>query len=150
MLKHFEDDGGIAPVAALQDWLDSAGIKSGAVFRQVDRHGNVREARLTSQSIALIVKSAARAAGLDWRALSGHSLRAGFITSAFEGGANKYSVCEQTGHSPTSGTIDGYVRLEGRGALDALRAATHGKPEGANTQNKAGCANGANIRAVLT
>ncbi|WP_287256157.1 hypothetical protein [Mesorhizobium sp.] len=37
---------------------------------------------LIAQSVALIVKRYADAAGLDVSKLSGHSLRAGFITSA--------------------------------------------------------------------
>lgn len=123
LVKHFEDDGNIKPVSALRDWLDNAGIKSGAVFRQVDRHGNVRETRLTSQSVALVVKQAAKAAGLDWRAVSGHSLRAGFITAAAIGGAREWQIAEQTGHKSTK-VLQGYIRGAGAGALDALRAAT--------------------------
>jgi len=123
LVKHFEDDGDVAPIAALRDWLDAAGIKSGAVFRQMDRWGNVRATRLTSQSVALVVKRAAQAADLDWRSMSGHSLRAGFVTAAYTGGARDLDICEQTGHKDTR-TLREYYRATGQGALSALRAAT--------------------------
>lgn len=126
LVKHFEDADGIHPIAALRDWLDSAEIKSGAVFRQVDRHGNVRDTRLTAQSVALVVKDTAKAAGLDWRAVSGHSLRAGFVTAAYAGGARDLDICEQTGHKDTK-TLKEYYRANGQGALSALRAATQSK-----------------------
>jgi hypothetical protein len=38
----------------LEAWLTAAGISSGAVFRPIDRHGNVKAQQLTPQSIALI------------------------------------------------------------------------------------------------
>jgi site-specific recombinase XerD len=126
LVKHFEDDGDIAPVAALQSWLDAAGIKSGAIFRQIDRWGNVRDSRLTGQSVALVVKSAAEAAGLDWRSMSGHSLRAGFVTAAYIGGARDLDIMQQTGHKDTR-TLKEYYRATGQGALSALRAATKTK-----------------------
>jgi site-specific recombinase XerD len=77
-----EIGGDLCPVAALQDWLDAAGISSGPLFRRIDRHGNVGDKRLSAQSVALVVKRAAKSAGLDWRAFSGHSLRSGFVTEA--------------------------------------------------------------------
>lgn len=114
--------GNICPVAALRDWLDVADIRSGPVFRQVDRHGNVRAKRLTSQSVALIVKAAARAAGLDWRAFSGHSLRSGFVTEAMNRGATDSDIVEQTGHRSLA-TMRGYRKNTGVGASRAVLAA---------------------------
>ena len=67
--------------AALRDWLSSADIKSGPLFRKIDRWGNVRAERLTAQSVALILKRAAKSAGLDPRQFSGRSLRSGLVTS---------------------------------------------------------------------
>src|SRR6266849_4118980 len=52
------------PVRSLRAWLDVASIASGAIFRAVDRHGNIAVTRLTDQSVALIVKRCAKAAGL--------------------------------------------------------------------------------------
>src|SRR5713226_807739 len=63
------------PVRSLRAWLEVAAIARGPIFRAVDRHGNVADARLTDQSVALIVKRRAKAAGLDWERYAGHSLR---------------------------------------------------------------------------
>ena len=41
------------PVRAVADWLAAAGIAGAALFRPIDRHGNLRPTRLTDQSVAL-------------------------------------------------------------------------------------------------
>lgn len=70
------------PAAAYEAWLGAAGITEGAVFRGVDRYGRIG-GRLSGQAVALIVQRRATAAGLDAPAsYAGHSLRAGFATSA--------------------------------------------------------------------
>jgi integrase len=114
--------GDLCPVEALEDWLDAAGIRSGAIFRRVGRWGNVRDDRLTSQSVALVVKGAAKAAGLDWRSYSGHSLRRGFITEAMDGGASDSDVMQQTGHA-SQRVMRSYRQDTGAGASRAVRAA---------------------------
>ena len=53
------------PVRALNAWKTAAGISEGALFRGVDRHGHVGSLRLHKDSVGLIVKRAAEAAGLD-------------------------------------------------------------------------------------
>lgn len=70
------------PVEALRAWLDATGIQQGPVFRPVDKAGNVGAKALTGQSVALIVKRWAKAAGLDPDLFAGHSLRSGLITQA--------------------------------------------------------------------
>lgn len=97
------------PVRALQSWIDAAGITSGAIFRRVDRHGNIKEA-ITPQSVALVVKRAAAAAGLDPAVYSGHSLRAGLVTQAAINGATESNIMRQTGHK-SSDTVKGYIRI---------------------------------------
>ncbi len=62
------------------------GGTSGPIFRRINRGDHLTADALTSQSVALIVKRYANAAGLDVERLSGHSLRAGFVTSAAENG----------------------------------------------------------------
>ena len=67
----------IRPVALVRDWLDSAGIAKGAVFRPVSRSGRVRKTakfadlppRLTDRSIGDLVKHYARAGRLRPRSL---------------------------------------------------------------------------------
>lgn len=97
------------PVRALADWLASAAVTAGPIFRAVDRHGNVKEA-LTAQSVALIVKRAVAAAGLDPAVYAGHSLRAGFVTQAYLSGASESNIMRQTGHK-ASETVRGYIRI---------------------------------------
>ncbi len=111
----------IRPVALLRDWLDAAGITEGAVFRPVSRSGRVRTARvaassegaapprLTTQAVADIVKRYATAAGLDASTFGAHSLRAGYITTAAERGADLARIMDQSGHRDTR-TVVGYIR----------------------------------------
>ena len=120
--KHFLRFDELCPVAALEAWLDAAAIASGPVFRPVDRWGNLGDSRLTSQSVAHIVKASARAAGLDWRRYSGHSLRSGFVTTALNNEAAETDVMAQTQHT-SADTMRGYWRKRGIGAKRAVRAA---------------------------
>jgi integrase len=91
-------DPSTCPVRAVRDWLELAGIAQGAVFRPVDRHGNVRDQRLSAHSVALVLKRSAAAAGLPAAEVSGHSLRAGFLTEAKKHGADDAAIMDQTGH----------------------------------------------------
>lgn len=97
------------PVRALKAWLDTAGVTTGPIFRRVDRHSNVKEP-ITPQSVALVVKRAAEAAGLDPAKYSGHSLRAGFVTQGAISGASESNIMRQTGHKAHD-TVRGYIRI---------------------------------------
>jgi integrase len=100
---------GLHPVQALRRWLEAAGIDEGPVFRRVDRHGNVGISPLRTQSIAKVVKRRAAAVGLDPANVSGHSLRAGLVTSAAKVGKPLPAIMAQTGHRNV-GTVQGYIR----------------------------------------
>jgi integrase len=127
------------PVRALREWLDRAGIESGPIFRPLNKQGHVLPRRLTDQVVALAVKRAvgpvARArAAEEWSRLStraqarherevwletqvreavrryaGHSLRAGFVTSAAAAGARLDEIMDQT-HQADVKTVMRYVR----------------------------------------
>jgi site-specific recombinase XerD len=88
------------PVEAVMAWLGAAGITEGAVFRRVwnKRHQRVGADRLEPRNVAAIVKAGAARLGLDATAFGGHSLRAGFVTSAAKRGANLFKICDTTGH----------------------------------------------------
>ena len=62
-----------------------------------------------SARVAEIVKRYAAAAGLDPAIFSGHSLRAGFVTSALEHGADVLKVMDVTRHKRVD-TLKGYDR----------------------------------------
>src|SRR5207249_91092 len=65
-------------VRAVLAWLETAEIHRGPVFRQMRRGDTLTDQRLSDQSVALIVKRRAQAAGVRPEKLSGHSLRAGY------------------------------------------------------------------------
>lgn len=90
--------GRYCPSRVLEAWLQQSGMNSGALFRRVNRYDHVQPQRLTAQSVALIIKERAAAAGLDPVKFSGHSLRAGFVTNAAKRGASSSSIRSQTGH----------------------------------------------------
>lgn len=84
----------LRPADRLKEWLAAAGITSGPVSRRFNRGDHLTDEPLTAQSIALIVKKYADAAGLDVEKLSGHSLRAGFVTSATDNRASISRIME--------------------------------------------------------
>jgi len=108
----------LCPVRALRAWLDAAGIASGPVFRSVNRWGKLG-ARLSAYDVARIVKRRAEAAGLDARMLAGHSLRAGFATTAALAGLDPIAIAEVTGHRNLD-TLRKYIRAAGRVQADAI------------------------------
>jgi integrase len=99
----------LCPVRALKAWLDASGITTGAVFRAIDRHGKMSEKRLSDRSVARIVQRAAERAGLDPKRYGGHSLRAGFVTTAAKKGKSLDAIMRQTGHRSVA-VVRGYIR----------------------------------------
>lgn len=88
----------LKPVDALEAWLQASSITEGPIFREVDRHGKVGAQALNGRTVARIVKRAIAAAGIDERVFSGHSLRAGFVTSALDAGVDPFKIMPITGH----------------------------------------------------
>ncbi|MCJ2020158.1 tyrosine-type recombinase/integrase [Methylobacterium sp. E-065] len=119
----------VRPVALVREWLEAAGITSGPVFRPVSRSGRVRVVqieppstsggvsghsapklpRLTDRSVANILQAYCTAAGLDASTFGAHSLRAGYITTAAERGADLARIMDQSGHRDPR-TVVGYIR----------------------------------------
>jgi site-specific recombinase XerD len=99
----------IRPVAAVQAWLQAAAIESGYLFRAIHRGGQVKPSGLRGHDVAIIVKTYAQKAGLDPAEFSGHSLRAGFVTSAAETGATIFKIAEVSRHKSVD-VLSGYVR----------------------------------------
>jgi integrase len=97
------------PVRALDAWLTAARIEDGPVFRPVDRHGRVSVGRLSGEAVSLIVCARMAAAGFDSAGYSGHSLRAGFATSATRAGVPTFKIRQQTGHA-SDAMLSRYVR----------------------------------------
>jgi integrase len=97
------------PVVALDNWLSISGVEIGPVFRPVDRHRRDGPERLSGEAVSLIVKERVAAAGIDASGFSGHSLRAGFATSATQAGVSSLKIRAQTGHA-SDAMLARYVR----------------------------------------
>ncbi|RWA80461.1 site-specific integrase [Mesorhizobium sp.] len=97
------------PVIALDAWLSFSAIGSGALFPCIDRHGHIRDQRLSGEAVALVLKERLAKAGIDPAGYSGHSLRAGFATSAVMAGASTWKIRAQTGHA-SDAMLARYIR----------------------------------------
>jgi site-specific recombinase XerD len=99
----------IRPVEAVQAWLQAANITVGFLFRPVLKGGRVGEGCLLGADVARLVKRYAEKTGLDPAQFAGHSLRAGFVTSAAEAGASILKIQEVSRHRSVD-VLSGYVR----------------------------------------
>jgi len=100
----------LKPVQHLDAWLERAAVTEGPLFRRLSQCGmRVLADRTSDRSVAEIVKARAKAAGLDPAAFAGHSLRAGFLTSAARAGASIWKMQEQSRHKSLN-VLSGYVR----------------------------------------
>lgn len=100
------------PVMAIKEWIDelnSREISEGALFRAIDRHGNVRGKSLCSASISLIIKRNEHLKGRSDK-FGGHSLRAGFCTQSSLNGVPDSLTMLQSGHKDAN-TFGKYVRV---------------------------------------
>jgi integrase len=99
----------ICPVGVLRAWLDRSSINDGPVFQSVTRCGRALPQRLSSEAVAQIVKKRVFLLGQDRANYSGHSLRAGFATSAAVAGIPTWRIRQQTGHSSAE-MLGRYIR----------------------------------------
>ncbi len=97
------------PVDAVHKWIETAGIDNGPLFHPVAKGGKVMAGRLSDKQVARTIKAFAARLGLDGAAFGGHSLRAGFLTSAAARGASIFKMADQSGHKNMD-TLRGYVR----------------------------------------
>jgi integrase len=81
----------------------------GPIFIQVGKGGRLLPHRLAPQNVSLILKAYAKRLGLDPKVFSGHSLRAGFLTSAAARGASIFKMMDVSRHKSVD-TLRGYVR----------------------------------------
>jgi len=102
------------PVEALDAWIAKAGIEKGAVFRAIDRWGNLEDKALTPQAVNLIVKRRCLQAGLDPYAFSAHGLRSGFLTEAARRGVPLPEAMRQSQHRSVQQAARYYNDAEAR------------------------------------
>lgn len=94
----YAPDKSICAVRAVQEWIQSAGLKEGPLFRPFKKNHELRDIQMSDKSVALIVKKYIAAAGLNPKDFAGHSLRRGFATSAAQHDVNALSIMRQTRH----------------------------------------------------
>jgi site-specific recombinase XerD len=118
----YGSDPSTCPVRTLKAWVDAAAVAEGALFRSVNRHGQLGS-RLGGRDVARIVQRTAAASGLNAALYSGHSLRSGLATSAARAGKSDRAIMAQgrwTGRS----MVDRYVRdaklLDGQNAASGI------------------------------
>ncbi len=109
------------PVRVIEAWLSllaQHGCTAGPLFVRIDRHGRIgrvptgrvaADGRITGQAVALIVRRAAHAAGLQATAWSGHSPRRGFATETYRAGADPLHIARHGGWKDGSSRLLGYV-----------------------------------------
>ena len=73
------------------------------------RGDTLTKQRISDQSVALIVKRRAQAAGLPTALLSGHSLRAGYATAAASAGVEERKIANVPRHKNLP-VLRGYIR----------------------------------------
>ena len=96
-------------VRALRKWLAVAAIHQGQVFRRVNRYGQILQQGLSDQSVVTVVKRCVTELGLKSEDYSGHSLRAGLVTTAALAGVEVWKIRKQTGHQ-SDAMLQRYIR----------------------------------------
>ena len=106
---------------AMERWAATANLQRGqAVFRGVNKGGEIATNRLTARSVALIIKArvyklaiargkSEQEAGELADSFSGHSMRAGYATTASEHDVPGYRIQQRMRHKSTD-TTGGYIR----------------------------------------
>jgi len=97
------------PMSAVTDWLTQSGITEGAIFRPINRHGQIQPDHIAGDAVSDIIRERLAAVGINPEGYSGHSLRAGFATSAAQAGASTLKIRAQTGHT-SDAMLSRYIR----------------------------------------
>ncbi len=97
------------PVRGWLAWKEAANITTGPAFRSVDQWGHLGTGRLSPDACRLVITRAAERAALETR-LTGHSMRAGFITTGRKAGKRPEQLRRQSGHSASSPVFWDYIR----------------------------------------
>ena len=94
----YAPDEEICAVRAVEQWILTAQLQSGPLFRGFKKNKELRNDPLSDRSVALIVKKYIRMSGLDESNYAGHSLRRGFATSAAQHDVDALTIMRQTRH----------------------------------------------------
>lgn len=97
------------PVEAIENWVAAANIDTGSIFRPVSRHNKISASALSGDAVSVVVRERVAAIGMEPTGYSGHSLRAGFATSAAQAGVSSAKIRLQTGHA-SDAVLSRYIR----------------------------------------
>lgn len=103
------DGSAIQPIHRLQIWLEASNITHGPLFRTMKRGGHVQQKQMHNSDIPRLVKKYAESIGLNSTTVAGHSLRAGFVTSAAVHHARLDKIMAVTRHTNPA-TVMQYIR----------------------------------------
>jgi integrase len=98
----------LCAVHAVKTWLEASGVVIGPLFRTFSLQRQMLDKPIDGRDVANLVKKLTSKARLDGD-FSGHSLRAGFATSAAAAKASLDSIARTTRHKSLS-VLMGYVR----------------------------------------
>jgi integrase len=123
-------------VRSLRCWLALSKIEKGPVFRGVDMTtGALMEGALAPEGVARRIQHYVKKLGLDPSDFGAHSLRSGFVTTAYKLGRKPLDIMEATGHR-SQNSMAGYIRRAGlieesaaRGLMDEALARRNEKEE---------------------
>ena len=104
-----QEGAGIRPISRLRRYLRSSGIAEGPLFQTMRRGAHLRGRPMHHSDIPRILKHYAARIGLDPKDIAGHSLRAGFVTSAAVHRARLDKIMAVTRHKNPS-TVMAYIR----------------------------------------
>lgn len=100
---------GLCGARAVRAWLDAADITAGAVFRTFSKRRVLQANRIDGADVARLVKRVTGLAGISGD-FAGHSLRAGFVTSAAASpGVSEVDIMRVSRHRSVA-ILRGYVR----------------------------------------
>ena len=100
------------PVKALRHWQEISGLTDGPIFRSVGQNESIGNRALSTHAVAKIIKQLIESSGRDPALFSGHSLRAGFVTTGILAGVQSHVIAMVSGHRGV--TLDKYVRIGNR------------------------------------
>lgn len=87
----------LCPVQAYLDWIGTAGLAEGPVFRRIDRWGHLADDELNPNSLIALLRRILEQAGIPAEAYSSHSLRRGFATWAAGSGWDMKALMQYVG-----------------------------------------------------
>lgn len=137
--------GSVCPAIALKEWLNATNIESGAVFRAMNRWGQLSEKPLNAASINELLKKLASSAGLEnVPEFSSHSFRRGMSTAAARAGVS-FELIRKQGGWRHDGTVRGYIeegqQLQDNAAhtlLEEMQRLTNPRTTSTTNTNKPG------------